>query len=47
MSLTHGLYLSYKHKAKFIMNQTYVHQEEYEWEGYYVYSWMAGGFLHE
>jgi hypothetical protein len=26
------------------MNQTYVDQEAYEWEGYYAYS-IVGGFL--
>jgi hypothetical protein len=34
-----------KHKAKFILNQTYVDQEAYEWEGSYAYS-IVGGFLH-
>jgi hypothetical protein len=27
-----------KHKAKFIVNQTYVNHEVYGWEGFYVYS---------
>jgi hypothetical protein len=32
--------------AKIIMNQTYVDHKAYEWEGYYAYSSIVGGFLH-
>jgi len=28
------------------MNQTYVDHKAYEWEGYYAYSSIVGGFLH-
>jgi hypothetical protein len=36
-----------KHKTKFIMNQSYVDREAYEWEGSYAYSSNSGkGFLH-
>jgi hypothetical protein len=35
-----------KHKAKFIMNQTYVDHNVYEWEGSYAYSSIVGRFLH-
>jgi hypothetical protein len=35
-----------KHEAKFIMNQTYVDQKAYEWEGSYTYSLIVEGFLH-
>jgi hypothetical protein len=47
MSLTLGLALPIvKHEAKFIMNQTYVDQKAYEWEGSYTYSSIVEGFLH-
>jgi hypothetical protein len=35
-----------KHKAKFIVNETYVNHEAYEWEGPYAYSSIVGGLLH-
>jgi hypothetical protein len=28
------------------MNQTYLNQQAYEWEGSYAYSSVVGGFLH-
>jgi hypothetical protein len=28
------------------MDQTYVNQRAYEWEGSYAYSSIVGGFLH-
>jgi hypothetical protein len=34
-----------KHKAKFIMNQTYVDHKAYEWEGSYAYSTIVRGVL--
>jgi hypothetical protein len=30
----------------FILNQTYVNYEAYEWQGSYAYSSIVGGFLH-
>jgi hypothetical protein len=35
-----------KHETTFIMNQTYVDQETYEWESSYAYSSIVGRFLH-
>jgi hypothetical protein len=35
-----------KHNTKFIMNQTYIDHEAYEWEGPYAYSSIVRGFLH-
>jgi hypothetical protein len=35
-----------KHEAKFIMNQTYVYHQAYEWEVSYAYSSIGGWFLH-
>jgi len=34
------------HKVNYIMNQTYIDHEAYEWEGFYAYSSIVGGFLH-
>ncbi len=33
-----------KHESKFILNQTYVDHEAYQWEGSYAYSSIRGGF---
>jgi hypothetical protein len=33
-----------KHEPNFIMNQTYVDHKVYEWEGFYAYSSIVGGF---
>jgi hypothetical protein len=45
MSVTYGLYLSVKHGAKFIINQTYVDHKVYEREGFYTYSSRRGRVL--
>jgi hypothetical protein len=35
-----------KQETKFIMNETYVDHQAYEWEGSYAYSSIVRGFLH-
>jgi hypothetical protein len=35
-----------QHKSKFIMNQTYIDHQVYEWEGSYAYCPIVGRFLH-